>query len=390
MTKLSIPNRTARQLWLERQGIAGAPTGALDKDGLIEIIKDLGFVQLDTIRVIARAHDHILWSRNQNYREHMLDDLVKERAAFEHFTHDASILPMEYYPFWNRQFGRMRAQIEKRQWRDYMPTKKECDQILKRIADEGSLSTKAFESKKGTNRKEGWARPPHKFALDYYWYIGVLATCHRRNFVKHYNLTENVIPARYRKKTHSDEKQIDWLCSNALSRLGFGSEGDIQRFWDATHLNEVKSWVEKNRKALTVVSVQGADGGRYDALAPADIEDRLSILKAPTSRLRILNPFDPVIRDRARLQRLFGFDYRIEIFVPAAKRRFGYYVYPILEGDRFVGRIEARADRKVGAITVEHIWWEPGVTETAGRRKKLKSELERLGRFIGARTIIGL
>ncbi len=390
MPTLTISNRMARRLWLERQGLANAPTGVLDRVGLLGIVNGIGFVQLDTIRILARAHDHILWSRNQNYRENMLDDLVKGRDAFEHFTHDASVLPMEFYPYWNRQFDRMRAQIEKRKWREYMPSKKECDQILNRIADEGSLSTKAFEAKKGTDRKEGWARPPHKFALDYYWYTGILATCHRHNFIKHYNLTENVIPPRYLKKTVSDDKKINWLCVNALSRLGFGSEGDIQRFWDAAHLNEVKDWTQKNRKTLIDVDIQMADGRVYKALASSDLEGQLSALKAPTSRLRILNPFDPVIRDRARLQRLFGFDYRIEIFVPAAKRQYGYYVYPILEGDRFVGRIEARADRKAGAINVENLWWEPGVKVTKARLNKLSAELERMGRFIGARDIVGL
>ena len=390
MSKLTISNRMARQLWLECQGLASTPTGPLDSGRLLEIVKEIGFVQLDTIRIIARAHDHILWSRNQNYREDMLDDLVKERGAFEHFTHDASVLPMEFYPYWRRQFDRMRVQIEKRQWQDYMPSKKECDQILKRIADEGALSTKAFKAKAGTGRKEGWARPPHKLALDYFWYTGTLATCFRHNFIKHYNLTENVIPREYLKKSISDAKQIDWLCNNALSRLGFGSEGDIQRFWDAAQINEVKLWKKKNQKNLIEVDIQLADGGLYKALAPANIEDRLQTLKPSTSRLRILNPFDPVIRDRARLQRLFGFDYRIEIFVPAAKRQYGYYVYPILEGDRFVGRVEARADRKNGAINVENLWWEPGVKATTGRQKKLNGELERMGRFVGTRDINGL
>lgn len=388
MTTLTISNRAARELWLDRQGLAGAPTGPAHPDALIDIIKRIGFVQLDTIRVIARAHDHILWSRNQNYRETMLDDLVKERVAFEHFTHDASVLPMEFYPYWRRQYDRMREKVEKRQWGDHMPPKKERDQILKRIADEGPLSTKAFEAKKGTSRKEGWARPPHKFALDYFWYAGVLATCHRRNFIKHYDLAERVIPRRHREKSLSDTRQLHWLCENAMARLGFASEGDLQRFWDATELNEVKGWVKKRRKTLIDVEIEGADGATYKVLAPADIEEQLEALKAPTSRLRILNPFDPVIRDRTRLQRLFGFDYRIEIFVPEAKRQYGYYVYPLLEGDRFVGRIEARADRKAGAINVEKLWWEPHVKVSKARLKKLDAELERMGRFVGARDVV--
>ena len=114
----------------------------------------------------------------------------------------------------------------------------------------------------------------------------------------------------------------------------------------------------------------------------------LAAAPAPTSRLRILNPFDPVIRDRNRLQRLFGFDYRIEIFVPAAKRIWGYYVYPLLEGDRFVGRLEAKADRTAGTLTVERMWPEPGIAWTDTRDAKLDAELTRFARLAGVDTVV--
>lgn len=383
---LEISNRDARRLWLERQGLAAASTGPATRDDLMDVIERLGFVQLDTIRVIARAHDHILWSRRQRYREGMLDALVKDRLAFEHFTHDASVLPMAFYPNWRRQFARMRKQIDGSGWRKSMPSEKECAAIMKRIADEGSLSTKDFEAA-AKKSNHVWARPPHKYALDYYWYAGLLATCHRKKFIKHYALRENVIPSDVLNKDVSDTKQLNWLCDNALARLGFGTEGDIQRFWDAADLDEVKGWAKRRRRKLVDVEITCADKTTVKALAPADIEDRLNAAPAPTSRLRILNPFDPAVRDRNRLARLFSFDYRIEIFVPAAKRQYGYYVYPLLEGDRFVGRIEAKADRKAGVLSVENLWWEPGVKETAARRAKLDSELDRMSRFVDVRAV---
>ena len=382
MAPLKISNRDARRLWLNTQGLGEAPTGSASPKDLIEIIRAIGFVQLDTIRIVARAHDHILWSRCQAYREGMLDELVKTRAAFEHFTHDASVLPMEYYPYWIRQFTRMKGKLEGARWQKAMPSKKECEAILKRVAQEGPLSTRDFEAAPTKSNHE-WARLPHKFALDYYWHIGVLATCHRKNFIKLYHLRENVIPKKFLQREISDAKQLDWLCENALARLGFGSEGDIQRFWDAASNAEVKAWAAKRRKKLVEVEVTCADRAIWTGLAPGDIEDRLQVVPAPTSRLRVLNPFDPAVRDRVRLARLFGFEYRIEIFVPAAKRQYGYYVYPILEGDRFVGRIEARADRKKGILCVENLWWETGVRETNARRAKLDAELDRMARFIG-------
>ena len=111
-------------------------------------------------------------------------------------------------------------------------------------------------------------------------------------------------------------------------------------------------------------------------------------IEAPTSRLRILNPFDPVARDRARLKRLFGFDYTVEMFVPAAKRKWGYYVYPLLEGDRFVGRIEVKADRKAGVLRVLKLWKEPKIKWTAARAEKLEAELARMLRFVGLEQLI--
>ena len=117
--------------------------------------------------------------------------------------------------------------------------------------------------------------------------------------------------------------------------------------------------------------------------------DTLEAAPKPTARLRILNPFDPLIRDRARLKRLFGFDYRIEIFVPAAKRQYGYYIYPLLEGSRLIGRIEITSDRKSASLHVKRIWTEPDVTWTAARASKLAAETSRLAKLVGAKTIFG-
>ena len=115
----------------------------------------------------------------------------------------------------------------------------------------------------------------------------------------------------------------------------------------------------------------------------SDIEQKLNNLQKPSNRLRIVNPFDPAIRDRDRIKNMFGFDYKIEIFVPAAKRKWGYYVYPLLEGDKFVGRIELKADRKAGILSVVNFWQEDGVKWSDKRHEKLKSELQRFAKYVG-------
>ncbi len=385
---LKISNKDARTIWLNRQGLAVQPTGTASPDALLDIIRQIGFVQLDTIRIVARAHHHILWSRNQNYREHMLGELLtQKRAVFEHFTHDASVLPMEFYPVWRRQFRRLEAKLKKGNWGKALPPIKERAKIRKRIELEGALCTRDFTGK-ADKTKHPWMRPPHKFGLDYLWYAGDLTTCHRTNFIKYYDLAERIIPPHLFNDRRDDAEQIDWLCREALSRLGFGNERDIQRFWDAVDLAEVKNWTAATAKQLIPAEVTTADGGCISVLLPANFEEMMADARSPTSRLRIVNPFDPVVRDRERLQRLFGFDYRIEIFVPAANRQYGYYIYPILEGDRFIGRIEVRGDRKKSTLTVENLWLEPRVTFGKDRRRKLDGELERLSRFIRVATII--
>lgn len=287
---------------------------------------------------------------------------------------------------WQRQFRRKKEQIDNAGWFKRMLDITGREAIKKRLETEGPLSTHAFDTKV-TGPKEMWTRPPHKLALDYMWYAGELATCHRQNFTKFYDLAERIFPKHLRDQSHSDEAQIDWLCTSALDRIGFGTLGEIQKFWEATTSQEVKAWADRAQHSLVPVELQSADGTWNATVAFPDIEQRLANISTPTSRLRILNPFDPAIRDRNRLMRLFGFDYRVEMFVPAAKRRWGYYVYPLLEGNRFVGRIEVKADRAKGTLDVINLWSEAKVKWTTQRSAKLDAELDRLARFVSCKTV---
>ena len=231
-----------------------------------------------------------------------------------------------------------------------------------------------------------WARPPHKKALDQMWYAGDLATCYRENFVKFYNLPERVFPRLVSECGMAEADQIDQLNEIALDKLSFGTAGDIQRFWGTQTAKEAKSWAEAQSQ-LVPVEIETAERTWYPCLAPSDIETRLANLPDPTSRLRILNPFDPAIRDRTRTRRLFGFDYVNEMFVPAAKRRWGYYVYPLLEQDRFVGRLEIKADRAKNQMQITGFWPEPKVKWTPKRHAKLDAELTRFARLAGITNI---
>ncbi|HEY9037613.1 MAG TPA: crosslink repair DNA glycosylase YcaQ family protein [Roseovarius sp.] len=372
-----LDNRTARHLWLQSNGLSRVETGAPD---VMALIRQIGFLQIDTIRNVTRAHNHILWSRNPNYREGMLWPLLGQHL-FEHFTHDASLIPMQILPLWQRQFARLGARAARGEWYQSGLGQAEIAAIRARIVIEGPLSTHAFDTK--ASSREMWARPPHKKALDQMWYAGELATCRRENFVKFYDLGERVFPPGDQPGM-DNTAQMDALCDLALDRLGTASCGEVQRFWGAMDATEARGWMA--RRTPQQVRVTDADGQVRTVLAAPDLDARLAALTAPAGRLRILNPFDPAIRDRARLRRLFGFEYVNEMFVPAGRRRWGYYVYPLLEGDRFVGRIELKADRAQGWLRVSGFWPEPGTRWGAGRFARLEAELNRFARMVGIKA----
>mgnify|MGYP000550631611 CR=1 FL=1 len=382
---LEISNKHMRSLWLKSTGLHFSPTHSLN---VLQIIKDLGFVQLDTIQNVSRAHHHILWSRNENYREHMLDDLlIKKENIFEHFTHDASVLPVEFYPMWRRQFNRMKQKLDKSKYYTDMLDEKSRNDIKNRIKNEGALSTQSFDTKV-LGEKKMWSRPPHKTALDYMWYCGELSTSHRENFRKFYDLSQNVIPENILNSKIEDEKQVNWLCEEALHRLSIGNEKEIKNFWDAADIKEVKLWAQNNKNNLKKVKWETHEGEWIDGFAPLDIEERLNDLKISTSKIKIINPFDPAIRDRNRLKNIFGFEYKIEIFVPESKRKWGYYVYPLLEGNTFIGRIELKANQKKGQLNVINFWEEPNIKWNENRRKKLESELKKFAKYVNLTEVV--
>ena len=157
---------------------------------------------------------------------------------------------------------------------------------------------------------------------------------------------------------------IDRACRSALDRLGFGTAGEIAGYWNLVTTQEAAAWIAARQGREVIEAVVGAadpDSRPRRLFAPADLEARIAATADPPPGLRALSPFDPVVRDRKRLRHLFGFDYRIEIFVAEAHRQYGYYVFPLLEGDRMVGRIDMTADRAAGVLNVRRLWPEPGV-----------------------------
>lgn len=386
----SISNQKARWIWLYSNGLSNAPTGSCNSSRVLSLIESLGLLQLDPIQVVARAHDHILWNRATQYRPSQLETLQhKHKGVFEHFSHDACLLPITTLPYWKRQFERRATRFERSNWGKELLEKNLQIDLIDRIKQCGPLASKDFKDLRLANPASGevWSKPAHKIILDYLWLKGTLAVSHRKKFVKYYDLAANIYPDEIVQTSLSQHQQIHWLCDNALRKLGLANAGELMRFWEACELNEVKHWIETNPKRYTAVSVEVFSGGYSDSLLCSSLLPIIENPPEPTSRLRILNPFDPAIRDRNRLKRLFGFDYRIEMYTPADQRRYGYYVYPILEFDQLIGRIEVTFDKKHSVIRAKNLWLEPKIKLGKGRRALLEAELDRMRRFCNAHSV---
>ncbi len=382
-----LDNRLARHLFLDRHALGTPPTGPGKGDDLLDLIHRLGFVQVDSVRTVERAHHMILFARRSRYRPaHLAPLLERDRVLFEHWTHDAAVIPMAFYPHWRLRFARDRARLADRweKWRrDGFADKVEA--VLARIRAQGPAGSADVGADETRGSGGWWDWHPSKTALEYLWRTGALAICHRDSFRKQFDLAERVIPEAVRAHHPDPAESIDWLCRSALDRLGFATPGEIAAFWDILRPAEAAAWAEgaQARGAVEPVLVDGHDGTPRRALAFPGLQAQALAAPAPPGRMRVLSPFDPALRDRRRAERLFGFHYRIEIFTPAHKRRYGYYVFPLLEGARLVGRIDMKADRTGNALQITALWPERGLRWGAARQDRLEAELTRVARFAG-------
>lgn len=380
-----IPNPLARRLFLHRHALAEPLTGAATGAALAALINRIGFVQVDSINTVERPHHMILWSRRGSYKPEALHRLIeKDRTLWEHWTHDASILPVALHPHWHHRFASDAIRLHANWQKWFRPGyEAQFDTILRRIEDEGPLTTADVGEGEARGKGGWWDWHPSKTALEWLWRTGQLAITRRENFRKVYDLSHRVIPEAHRSSSGDRASMIDWSCNAALDRLGFADPGELRAYWHLITPEEAKRWASAalQRGAIIPIDIEGADGKPKRRLARPDILQAAADAPEPPGRLRILSPFDPALRDRDRAEFLFGFRYRIEVFVPEAQRQYGYYVFPVLEGARLIGRIDTKAFRDEATLRVRALWPETGVTMGSIRRQKLQAELERLAQF---------
>ncbi|MEL6735987.1 MAG: crosslink repair DNA glycosylase YcaQ family protein [Pseudomonadota bacterium] len=398
---LTVTNRQARQVILHLQGLTRPPNQKFGPGELLAMIEQLGFVQVDSIQWVERAQHMILAARSQAYRPRDLKRLLeKDRSLFEHWTHDASVIPTQFYAYWKHRFTRHEAKVHAKfsnwQGEGFLG---HCPQLMEHIRDHGAVRSRDLDKpqKAESARLDMWQWHDGKAALEFLWRTGKLAISGRDGFQKIYDLPERVLTKNMLGESVSHDGFVDWACRSALDRLGFGTPGDIARYWDLIGIKEAAEWVERHlalgdaNNTLRTIDVVGHEKTAVKTLvARADIESVIANLPPVPDRVRALSPFDPVIRDRKRLEWLFGYEYRIEIYVPETKRRWGYYVFPLLEADRLIGRIDMRARRSHDQLEVKRVWLEKGVRFGPGRKARLDGELLRQARLANVKKIVWL
>ena len=347
--------REARKLALHSQRVLTANRHGKAIDATCEVIDHLGYVQIDTISVIQRAHHHTLWVRNPRYRQEHIGQLMQQGRIFEYWSHAAAFLPIGDYRFTlpvKREFAN-----GKRWWYECDPEIKR--RVLHRIAREGPLQSRDFKNP-GAGRLAMWQWKPAKIALEQLFMEGRLMVVRREGFQKVYDLAERVLPAGVDTSMPDNREFPRHLILRYLQAHGYGGASEIAYLRDG-----LKPAVRAELMALAengeIVPLQ-ITGKKPDQPLFA-LPDYADLVNKPLarSRVRILSPFDNLVIQRKRINALFDYDYQIECYVPQAKRKYGYFCLPILWDGNLVARMDCKADRTSGALIIRNIALEPRI-----------------------------
>lgn len=331
------------QLNLQQQGLLKT-AGSVS-----ETLELLSYVQIDSINVVERAHHHVLYNRIADYQASLLDTAMANQEIFEYWSHAAAYLPIADYRFslWQKQALKQGG----KHW--FEPEHKIMLEVKAKIIAEGPLKASHFTNTTKTTSTGWWDWKPAKRALEQLFMQGELMVVQRDKFQKVYDLTERVLPADVNCQLPDDTEFARHLIYGYLTAHGFGTVKQI-------------IYLRKNIKTILVNTLnEMCLAGELARFSELDQEyfylPNLQLLTVIPDRVWLLNPFDNLVIQRQRLKQLFGFNYQIEVYVPAAKRQFGYYSLPILWRDRFVGRVDVKADRKTGVLLLQKLTIEEGV-----------------------------
>ncbi|MGV3478783.1 MAG: winged helix-turn-helix domain-containing protein [Sphingobium sp.] len=370
----------ARRIALFAQGFGRPPPAKVDQGHLRRTIERLGLHQIDSVNVVTRAHYLPAFSRLGDYDRGLLDRAAwgpkRERRMFEYWAHEASLLPLEFHPLLRWRMAR--ADRGGSGWsalRAYATERRgEAQAVLDRIRSDGPVAISDFEH--GRSRSGWWEWGDSKRVLEWLFWAGHITTATRRgSFERVYDLTERVIPPTILALPTPDEADAQRaLTERAARALGIASESELRDYF--------RLKPDEARPAIAALVEEGLLlPVRVEGWAKSVFVHRDAYWPRRIAGTALLAPFDPLIWERARTERLFGFHYRIGIYTPAEKRTHGYYDLPFLLDGRLVGRVDVKADRQRGRLIVQKIGLEPGAPDDAG--DALSNELQRMATWLG-------
>jgi uncharacterized protein YcaQ len=367
----------ARRVAIAAQGLAAPrPSGAPNIGHVTRAIRATGLLQIDSVNVVERAHHLTLFSRLGPYDTNLLWRALEERRLFEYWARMASFCPIEDFPLFRHRMERH----ARRDWKRIVEmgdhASEYVEAVYRQVAERGPLAVADLDEP-GERRGPWWGWADGKVALEYLFSAGRVGVAFRRNFTRYYDIVERVIPARYLQGESPDAADAQrLLILQAGKALGVGTARDlIDYYWIRVDEGRPALADLVADGALLEVEVEGWETPSYmhpEASVPRSIEART-----------LVNPFDTLMWNRDRIQRLHDFLYRIEIYVPQPKRVHGYYVFPFLLGDDLVARVDLKADRKAGALQVHGAFLETGAPDATHVAAELAVELAEMARWLG-------
>ncbi|WP_321947072.1 winged helix-turn-helix domain-containing protein [Burkholderia cenocepacia] len=382
---LTLSPAAARALHLAAQGLLTPPRRKATKSDVLDTIRRMAQLQIDTIHVVARSPYLVLFSRLGDFSPQWLDEHLAEARLFEYWSHEACFLPIE-------QFGLMRYKMldpsgmgwkYAAEW--HAQNRPEIERLLARIRAEGPVRSADFAREDGVKGNGWWDRKPEKRHLEVLFTTGDLMVSERRNFQRVYDVRERVLPGwDDTRDLPPREAVLPALLDHTCRALGV-----VRADWVADYYRlprrSYRAELERLAEAGDLIPVQ-IDDWKEPAYVHRSLDAWLPAAAADTLRSTVttlLSPFDPVVWDRRRASTLFGFDYTIECYTPEHKRRYGYFCLPVLHRGRLVGRVDAKAHRTLGAFELKAVHVEPGVRFGTGLAADVAKAVKKLAAWHG-------
>lgn len=382
MTELHLSQTAARALALAAQGLDRRPRRRAKKADVLAAIRRMGALQIDTISVVARSPYLVLWTRIGDYEPRWLDALLAERKLFEYWSHEACFLPIQDYPLY-------RHRMLDHAWAGWRYAHKFMDahrddaaRLLQHVREHGEVRSTDFERK--DTRGGWWSWKPEKRMLESLFTAGELMIARREGFQRIYDLRERVLPSWDDAELPAADEVRRTLVLKAVRAMGIAKAKWVADYFrmDKTSTKRIPDRIA-DEGALMRVAVEGWKEPAFIHPDHADTAASAATGKLKPVLTTLLSPFDPLIWDRGRASEMFGFDYRIEVYTPAPRRVYGYYVLPILHRGKLIGRLDPKAHRKEGVFEIRALHLEPGVRLTDRMAREVATAIRDLARWHG-------